>query len=119
MSKINEIEVKSYLDKKYSSKSNIFIKPYHKNNSKNKINLNCINTNNKGKEKNINLHLESELKKPTKLLDFNNINTSSNRSNLNTEINSNTKRIPLENKKILNDNINKNNYNTLIPENTL
>ena len=119
MSKINEIEVKSYLDKKYSSKSNIFIKPYHKNNSKNKINLNCINTNNKGKEKNSNLHLESELKKPTKLLDFNNINTSSNRSNLNTEINSNTKRMPLENKKILNDNINKNNYNTLIPENTL
>ena len=120
MFRIKENVVKSYLEEKTPLNNNFFIKSNYSKNTKNKINLSNINDNNKmSNEKNNHRIIKLfDLKNPTKIIDYNSINTSTNISNLNTQINSVSKRHPLENRQLINK-INNNNYDFLLSENNV
>jgi len=121
--------MKTYLEENNNNKSNnnSYLKSYYKMKSKNKNNFNIITDNNKKRDIiNHRLYKKAKLDNisndPIKIIDVNGFNTSSNISNLNTQINTNTKRA-FENmkKKHLNDSndIINNINNQIIPINNI
>ena len=94
-----KFNMKTYLEENNNNKSNnnSYFKSYYKMESKNKNNFNIITDNNKKRDIiNHRLYKKAKLDNisndPIKIIDVNGFNTSSNISNLNTQINTNTKR---------------------------
>ena len=125
-----KFNMKTYLEENNNnnkSNNNSYFKSYYKMESKNKNNFHIITDNNKKRDI-INHRLYKKVKLdnisngPIKIIDVNGFNTSSNISNLNTQINTNTKRA-FENmkKKHLNDSndIINNINNQIIPINNI